>query len=294
MFDQEHIFIGTLRRMSVTYTGVLAVPEATVEFVAGLLEQVRRAKGTRWRALACVEQTVLALRWFVDGIRVEQLALDNAIGRTTAYDYLHEVIDALAGQAPSLHGALLAAKMAGHEHVSGDGTLIATDRISEPGPTPQKGKPSRRVDLWWSGKHHHHGGNVQVVTVPDGWPIWTSPVRPGREHDVTALRTHPEMVPALTDWVSDDRPVLTDLGYEGESAVATTAVKKPAGGRLTEAQRAANKAHNGKRALGERGNSLLKMTFKALRRRVGLCPWRIGTIVAAALVLLHHEYRRTT
>jgi len=37
------------------------------------------------------------------------------------------------------------------------------------------------------------GGNIQVITVPDGWPIWTSEVRPGREHDITELRTHPEM-----------------------------------------------------------------------------------------------------
>jgi hypothetical protein len=47
------------------------------------------------------------------------------------------------------------------------------------------------------------------------------------------------------------------------------------------------------RAVGERGNSLLKMTFKTLRN-VSLCPWRIGDIVAAALVLLHFDYDRTT
>src|SRR5574342_320781 len=43
----------------------------------------------------------------------------------------------------------------------------------------------------------------------------------------------------------------------------------------------------------ERGNSLLKTTFKALRR-ISLCPWRIGPITAAALVLLHTEHNRTT
>jgi hypothetical protein len=32
---------------------------------------------------------------------------------------------------------------------------------------------------------------------------------------------------------------------------------------------------------------------KALRR-VSLCPWRIGAITAAALVLLHHMHDRTT
>lgn len=33
--------------------------------------------------------------------------------------------------------------------------------------------------------------------------------------------------------------------------------------------------------------------FKALRN-VSLCPWRIGKIVAAALVLLHVDHDRTT
>ena len=70
---------------------------------------------------------------------------------------------------------------AGYSHVNLDGTLIDTDRVATPGPKPG-------VDLWWSGKHHHHGGNVQVVSAPDGWPLWTSQVRPGREHDTTCLR----------------------------------------------------------------------------------------------------------
>jgi len=43
----------------------------------------------------------------------------------------------------------------------------------------------------------------------------------------------------------------------------------------------------------ERGNSLLKTTLKALRN-VSLCPWKIGKIIAAALVILHIEYNQTT
>src|SRR5947209_6179278 len=30
--------------------------------------------------------------------------------------------------------------------------------------------------------------------------IWTSDVRPGREHDTTALRTHAEALPLLAEW----------------------------------------------------------------------------------------------
>jgi hypothetical protein len=42
----------------------------------------------------------------------------------------------LAAHRPSLHRALLAAKAAECSHINLDGTLIATDRVATPGPTP--------------------------------------------------------------------------------------------------------------------------------------------------------------
>jgi len=149
------------------------------------------------------------------------------------------------------------------------------------------------VDLWWSGKHRHHGGNIQAVCAPDGWPLWTSDVRPGREHDTTAARADPELLIELADWVDDGQLGLGDLGYEGEADLLRIPIKKPAGGELTVDQQAYNAIHGALRCLGERANSLLKTTFKALRRWRG-CPWRIGHVVAAALVVLHHEHRRTS
>jgi DDE superfamily endonuclease len=281
-------FIEVPRLMSVTYTATLPVRDQTVLYLSSLLHAERARRGTRKdrRVLTCFKQAVLVLRWFLDGTRVKQLAVDNAIGKSTVYAYLDEGFTVLAAQAPGLESALLAAKMAGHSHISIDGTLIETDRVRTPGPT-------KGVDLWWSGKHANHGGNIQVITAPDGWPLWTSEVRPGREHDTTALRKHPEILPALATWIAEKLPTLGDLGYEGESGTITVAFKKPKGRELTEEQKDHNKAHNGKRAVGERGNSLLKTTFKALRN-VSLCPWRIGTIVKAALVILHIEHDRTT
>jgi DDE superfamily endonuclease len=68
------------------------------------------------------------------------------------------------------------------------------------------------VDLWSSGKHAAHGGNVEVVTAPDGWPLWVSGVQPGREHATTALRAHPEALPLLAEWPDEVHAVLGDLG----------------------------------------------------------------------------------
>jgi hypothetical protein len=272
----------------VTYTALLTARQDTVLFLAGLLDTDRTHRGTRRhrRTLGCFKQAVLVLRWFLDNTRVSQLSADNTIGSSTAYRYLHEGITVLAACQPSLHSALLAAKLAGHSHINLDGTLIHTDRSARPGPTPG-------VDLWWSGKHHRHGGNIQVISSPDGWPLWTSPVRPGREHDLTCLKAHPEILTALTAWTGDDLPVLADLGYEGEATTFTLPVKKPKGAAHTDANTQLNLLQAHARARAEQANVVLKMTFKALRH-VSLDPARIGQIVAAALVILHVEHGRTT
>jgi hypothetical protein len=273
---------------SVTYEAVLDLRRETVLFLSTLLHTERQRRGTRTgrRALSCFTQAVLITRWFLDSTRLSQLARDNTIGTSTAYRYLHEGITVLASRRPSLHTALLAAKIAGHSHINLDGTLIYTDRCATPGPT-------LGVDLWWSGKHHHHGGNIQVISTPDGWPLWTSDVRPGREHDTTCLRNHPDMLPALALWTSDNRPALADLGYEGETSTFTLPVKRLPGTTLNTHDHQLNLLHAHARARAEQANAILKMTFKALRH-VSLDPSRIGHIVAAALVLLHIEHDRTT
>lgn len=287
----------------VTYTAVLPIGEAAVARLAQLLEVERLRRRTRpgRRALDTRRQAILVLRWFCDATRVVQLATDNQLSLSSAYRYLHEGIDVLAAAAPGLHGVLLAARAAGHTHVALDGTLVRTDRSKTAGPTV---RGEKTVDLWWSGKHHHHGGNVQVVTAPDGWPLWVSGVRPGREHDITCARAHPDLFDALAAWTDPTHAVLADLGYEGAADRLTCPIKKPSpitpsrsakpsGAVLSVEQRTINMLHSATRALAERGNSLLKTTFKALRR-VSLCPWRIGAITAAALVLLHTDHDRTT
>ncbi|GAA4685183.1 IS5-like element IS470 family transposase [Pseudonocardia yuanmonensis] len=271
---------------AVTYTAVLPVRAATVDWLTGLLAAERAARGTRHdrRALSCREQAILALCWFYDATRIRQLVRDHRIGTSTCYRYLHEAIDVLAAAAPGLDEALTAARAAGHTHLGLDGTVIFTDRVRRPGPNPG-------VHLWWSGKHHRHGANIQVLTTPDGWPLHTSRVRPGREKDVTcARRQHlPDLL--AQRWNDPTHVVLADLGYEGEAAIFVVPDKNHRGRGLSVDQRTRNLLHRATPALCERGNSLLKTTFAALRQ-VSLCPWRIGDITAAALALLHHEHDR--
>jgi hypothetical protein len=269
----------------VIYAAVLDMRGRTVMYLADLLaarrEQVGSREGTR--ALTCFEQAVLVIRWFLDGSRVARLVADNGIGVSTGYRYLHEGIDALAAQAPDLRTALESAKCDKVAFLSLDGVVFPTDRVAAPGPNG--------ADLWWSGKHKHHGGNIQVLTRPDGWPAWVSPVRPGREHDMTAARTHGLIAP-LAEMATLGIRTLADLGYEGAADTLIVPVKKKPGVELTEDQKTFNLLQRGTRGQGERAHALLIMRFKALRR-ITLCPWKIGRIVAAALVLLNHENDRT-
>lgn len=270
----------------VTYTAVLDIREDTVYFLARLLMMRRTELGTRRgrRALGGYRQAVLVIRWFLDGTRLAQLAVDHGIGKSTAYRYLHEGIDALAACAPDLAEAMGAAKAAGAGHLNLDGTVVRTDRLAAVGPNG--------ADLWWSGKHKHHGGNIQVLSDPAGWPIWVSGVRPGREHDTTCAKAADGLMPALMQAAAEDMPTLTDLGYEGLAGPALRMpVKRQKGVELGDAQQQYNLLIRGVHAVAERANSLLKMTFKALRR-VSVCPWRIGAIAKAALVLLHLERGR--
>ena len=131
-----------------------------------------------------------------------------------------------------------------------------------------------------------------MVSAPDdGWLLWVSDVRPGREHDTTAAHVQ-DIDDALDDFNGIGGETFGDLGYEGLQGTVAVPFKTPKGGTLTDDQKKHNRIHNALRAVGERANALLKHV-KALRN-VSLGPWKIGLIAKATLVLIHTEHRRTT
>jgi hypothetical protein len=141
--------------------------------------------------------------------------------------------------------------------------------VPHPGPHPRGGSVVVRETRQPRREHpgDHRPGRLAAVDL-------TGTPRPRTRHH-RAARTHPDAAPPAR-WTEDHLRVLGDLGYEGEADTITVAFKKPKGGELTHVQKTYNKVHNGIRAVGERGNSLLKTTFKALRN-VSLCPGRSAT-----------------
>jgi DDE superfamily endonuclease len=214
----------------------------------------------------------------------DALACDHGISRATAYRYVEEFITVLAGQAPDLSEALERAVGAGFSHVILDGKVIPADRCKEPA-VSVKGEV---IDLWYSGKAHAHGGNIQAVTAPDGLPLWVSDVEPGSVHDITAARTH--ALPALYQAAAAGLPTLADPGYDGAGIGILIPVRQPpGGGELDVNSRTRNAIQRSLRCLGERGFALLNQRWRALQH-ITASPSKIGAIARAALVLTHFEH----
>jgi DDE superfamily endonuclease len=270
----------------ISYRATLDVPRELVLFVAKLLWAERRRRGTPRgsRALTCFWEAALGLRWFRDRTACDALARDHGISRATAYRYLDEVIAVLAEQAPDLRQALERAQGQGFSHVILDGKIIPCDRCKEP-TVSVKGQA---IDLWYSGKAHTHGGNIQAVLAPDGFPLWVSEAEPGSVHDITAARTH--ALPALYHAAATGLPTLADPGYDGAGIGILIPVKQPAGGQELDINtRTRNAIQRSLRCLGERGFALLNQRWRTLQH-ITASPSKIGDIARAALILTHFEH----
>jgi hypothetical protein len=189
----------------------------------------------------------------------------------------------LAEQAPDLCQMLKRAKDEGFSHVILDGKIISCDRCREPAVSVQ----GQLIDVWYSGKAHAHGGNIQAVIAPSGFPLWISEVEPGSVHDITAARIH--ALPRLYQAAAADLPTLADPGYQGAGLGILIPVKQPPGGELDINTRTRNAIQRSLRCLGERGFALLSGRWRILRH-VTASPSKIGDIARAALVLTHFEY----
>ncbi len=271
----------------IAYAAMLDVSRELALRVSRLLKAERRRRGTRKRsrALTCFRQAILGLRWFRQDADVTALGRDHGISRATAYRYVDEVIDVLADLAPDLHEALEQAKKQGLAYVILDGKIFSTDRCGEK-TTSVKGK---QIDLWYSGKAHEHGGNVQALSRPDGFPLWVADVEPGSMHDLTVAREH---VLGALYWAAShlDLPTLADGGYESAGIGVHTPYKQPAGDQVLDVDnRTYNALLRGLRCLGERGFAVLTGRWRVLHHTTA-SPSKIGDIVKAALVLTHLEH----
>ncbi|MGW9556897.1 IS5/IS1182 family transposase [Nocardiopsis sp. NPDC055551] len=210
----------------VAYSAILDVPREAVLFLSRLLPAERKLRGTRnrTRALTCFHQAVMALRHFPEGTGPATLARDHGIGRSTGYRYIDQATYELADQDRDLRQARHEAHKASAGHLVLDDMVILTDRCLEK-TTSLKG---RSIDLWYSGKSRHHGGNLQGVMEPDGFPLFINGVEPRSANGLPPTRAH--VLSALYAPAAQGLPTLADLGYQGAGIGVITASPGKIGG----------------------------------------------------------------
>jgi DDE superfamily endonuclease/Helix-turn-helix of DDE superfamily endonuclease len=250
------------------YPAALPLSRHTLTYTAGVIRRHRAQIGSPWRKLTCGQQALLVLAYLRKGETFAELAAGFGIGTATAWRYVTETVGLLAARSPKLHRALAKAKEAGHAYVVIDGTLLPIDRVAADRP-------------FYSGKHHRHGMNLQVIASPDGDIVWVSGPLPGAVHDLTAAR----IWGILRELAASGLVVLADKGYTG----AGDHIRTPYKGRNKPAsQKAANHAHAKLRGPGERANAQLK-TWRILRK-LRCCPWKAGQLAKAIHVLQSREF----
>src|SRR3954451_262432 len=150
------------REPAVSDRARLDVSAPVLKAVTGLVAPHRRRPGARpgQRAATVHAQVVLVLRWLRHRLDLRTLALQARVSIATAYRYLHEGLDVIAGHAPNLEQVLPDAHRAGVVFLCLDGTLIPIDRVA----ARVEVAGHRAHHLWFSGKHRAFGGNVQVLT----------------------------------------------------------------------------------------------------------------------------------
>jgi len=273
-----------------SYRVMLDVPRPLIRFVSGLLAARRRELGTRKgrRKLGCYQQAAFGLAWFRDRCNITRLGAGFGISQATAYRYIGEVIAVLAARAPGLREQLERAVADGVPYVILDGKVFGTDRCLEKTLSRRGGK---EIDLWYSGKKHDFGGNVQAFFYPDGRPLWLSEVVPGNVNDLSSAR---EMVTPVLFAFTGKLPVLADAGYEKAGHGILTPVRKPQGvPELDINSRTRNALIRSVRCKGERGFALLTQRWTTLQH-ITASPGRIGDITRAALVLTLFEHKMLT
>jgi DDE superfamily endonuclease/Helix-turn-helix of DDE superfamily endonuclease len=246
------------------YRAALPLSRRTLNYVAGIIRRHRAAIGSRWRKLDCARQALLVLVHLRKGETFAQVAAGFGVGTTTAWRYVNEVLPLLAARAPRLRGAVRAARR--HAYAVLDGTLIAIDRVAADRP-------------FYSGKHKHHGMNLQVLASPRGDVLWVSGSLPGSVHDMKAAR----IWGVLEQLQAAGVLTLADKGYHG----AVHALTPYKGKGKPQSQKDANRAHAQHRAPGERANAQLKQW--AILRKLRCCPRSAGTIARAIHALIIQE-----
>lgn len=201
-----HLPTNVMRELRVLlYPSAITLSTTHLRYVADLLRAHLRRIGSPWRKLTPTRQALLVLAHLRNGDTYQRLATGFGIGVATVYRYVREVTDLLAAHAPSLTAAVWRLAWTHNNFAILDGTVVRIDRIAADRP-------------FYSGKHRHHGINLQGLTDPYGNLAWISDGLPGSVNDTAAARHHH----ILDVCVEAGLLLLADTGYHNITDTPTT------------------------------------------------------------------------
>ncbi len=87
------------------YRAALPLSSRTLNYAAGIIRRHRKAIGSCWRKLNPGRQALLVLVYLRKGETFAELAAGFEVGITTAWRYVTETTELLAGRAPTLRQA---------------------------------------------------------------------------------------------------------------------------------------------------------------------------------------------
>ena len=138
------------------------------------------------------------MAWYRDKADIPRLGAGFGISQATSYRYVAEGTTVIAAQAPGLDEALERAVKEGTPYVILDGKIVDSDRCHE----KTVSRKGREIDLWYSGKKHDFGGNIQGLFCRES-PTCISRAA-GHVHDLAAAREN--VLPVLRNYTGKMPP----------------------------------------------------------------------------------------
>jgi hypothetical protein len=197
------------------------VAELAEPFAASREGRLYRRRGGRDRhrwpgaghpeTLTLRDRLLVTLAWLRLALPHQALALLYHVDRSTISHAIRQIRPLLAGRGCAtptgqrLH--TLADVMA---YATAEGLTVRLDGTEIQVRRPKANRPGRRAYV--SGKKKQNTIKATIASDAAGRPIWAGAIRPGRQHDQTAVRT--EGIDDLLDAYPDVR-FLVDAGYRG-------------------------------------------------------------------------------
>ena len=267
----------------------IATLDAAVKQVqAERLGRKRQSGGGRKKDAEVLCRLLVALLYLRQHWTMQAIAESIGCCEATVWNYIHEMLPYIRDELPaslleqwrqncdSVERAELERWLA--ELPEGD---LLVDTWEQPIPKPQDNEIQ---EAYYSGKKKQHTRKNQVISLPKGLDIVDVVIgEKGPRNDGKLLeQTQAELPESL--------PFIGDKAYVGR-ANTIVPIKKPPGGKLTEAQKAFNKQVSQKRVYVEhviRTVKIFRVSKELFRMRAGMYEQVIGCV--CGLVRLRGQY----